>query len=80
MIDEFRQFFEVMEAEYVRHYPEKGDSWKTCELGYLKSTLREVGWKYFRDHNATNELVDMANLCAMIWVRLSCQKVSEDDS
>ena len=28
MLDDFREFFQAMEKEFVRHYPEKGDSWK----------------------------------------------------
>ena len=66
VFNDFIPFLEAMEAEYLRHYPEKGDSWMTCELGYLKSTLREVFWKYFRNHNNANELVDLAILSAMI--------------
>ena len=89
---EFTLFFEAMKAEYLRHYPEKGDSWKEpriwipeedvsnrelSHMGHwetteslLKQKIRDVGYKFFQSEEP-DELVDLANLCAMLWLRTS---------
>lgn len=83
--DEFMPFVEAMEAEYLRHYPEKGDSWKKDKSyrlagssdaypqyinqdGYLRGLLAHCYRKYGQTKDPS-ELLDMANLCAMLWLR-----------
>ena len=97
VFNDFIPFLEAMEEEYLRHYPEKGESWKTEKfwvptgrsafdddhMGHwettdslLKRKIRDVGYKFFKSYEP-DELVDLANLCAMLWIRLSTQTVNE---
>ena len=85
-------FVKAMEAEYLRHYPQKGESWKQegqfrlprssdtwpqymDQDGYLRNAMFNCLKKYSRKHDPS-ELVDIANLCAMLWMRSS--DVTED--
>jgi len=70
-IDEFR---DMMELKYAEHYPEKGDSWRTCDINFLWSKLfeeaietTEAGIGPLR--SAMSELVDLALVAAMLWQR-----------
>lgn len=64
----FFRFYKAMVDEYNSHVPEKGDSWKTCKQEYLREVLNTAGKKYFDKHHP-DELVDMANMEAMLWLR-----------
>lgn len=80
-------FVKAMEAEYLRHYPQKGESWKQDgkfldprsskaypqyfnQDQYLRNAMFNCLQKYSRKHDPS-ELVDIANLCAMLWMRSS---------
>jgi len=81
---DFKPFFDAMIAEMKRHDPEEGDSWRDDKLEIminspdntisipmdecLKMRLEHA----FESYTATgslDELVDIANLCAMLWLR-----------
>ena len=86
---EFTPFIEAMKAEYLRHYPEKGDSWKKdyyktyshryssmppaikehSQDDYLINLLDQI-YKKWKDSGDISELIDMANVQAMIWSRI----------
>jgi len=87
---EFTPFLEAMKAEYLRHYPEKGDSWKEDKHyrdprssdaypqylnqdQYLRGLLSNCFRKYRKSHDPS-ELLDIANLCGMLWLRTSEKK------
>lgn len=65
----FFGFYKAMIHEYERHEAEKGDSWKNCKLDYLTEHLNKVGHRYFKNTANESELIDMANMEAMIWLR-----------
>ena len=67
----FFRFYKAMINEYDKHIPEKGDSWRHCNIFYLTDQLNKIGKKYFANTANDNELVDMANMEAMIWLRLT---------
>ena len=64
---DFKEFDSAMDAEYMRHFPEKGDSWKTCEVEYLWSELHRIT-QYIPVNNVSH-LLDIASVCRMIWTR-----------
>ena len=85
--EDLMPFVKAMEAEYLRHYPEKGESWKqdgrfrvpgssdafpqfVGQSGYLRNVLFNCVKNYGRTRDPS-ELVDIANLCAMLWMRIS---------
>lgn len=67
--EDFAPFFSKMINEMVKHYPEKGDSWKIMsELGLgilLKKSILEFDNKMI----SIEHLVDVANFCAMVYLR-----------
>ena len=72
---EFQEFFETMSTEMLRHQSERGDSWKEPMVhgyldtdDYLVGILKVVATKYFKTKDV-GELVDMANICGMLWCR-----------
>ena len=87
--DDLMPFVEAMKEEYLRHYPEKGDSWKQDyyyteywryssmppariehpQDDYLVSLLDKI-YKKWKDSGDVSELIDMANVQAMIWTRI----------
>ena len=81
---EIIEFTKEMERVMSENDKEKGDSWKTCDIEFLVDKLEEEieEWKEgndYREHYALmpynldshkKELVDMANVCMMIWHRL----------
>ena len=77
--EDFEPFFLAMIAKMKQHDHNKGDSWKKTER-YVGHNLRNKLWEEFREcieYNATDqisspdEFVDLANICAMIYLRLS---------
>ena len=50
--------------------------WETTD-SLLKDKIRDVGYKYFQSENP-DELVDLANLCAMLWLRTSEKTEAEN--
>lgn len=77
--EELIDFADAMERELQRHDPTKGDSWKTMGLGVLTEIMQQTYSKWTDSWASTNggdtkierdELVDMANLCMMLWHRV----------
>ena len=76
---EFVAFFEEMISEYDRHLLAKGDSWKTIAATELQIILNEHIYNYLKPMTLAEEieeLVDIANLCGMLWHRL--KELQED--
>ena len=88
-MNDFNAFYNAMKAEYMRHHPEKGDSWKNDfyysyfhryssmpparishpQDDYLIELLDEI-YKKWKESGDVSELIDMANVQAMIWTRV----------
>ena len=64
---DFKEFDNAMDAEYMRHFPEKGDSWKTCNIRYLWDKLRST--TSYMPVSDPGHLLDVALMCRMIWTR-----------
>jgi len=88
MNEDLNPFLEAMQTEYMRHYPRKGDSWKNetayfdCGLtvpmkNWLGGLLQSILQRY-RESLNPDELVDLANIAAMIWIRTCKETVKED--
>ena len=77
MREEITAFAEEMEKIMRENDKEKGDSWKHMDIVLLEVKLDEEinEWKRVR-HKIMNidekkkELVDIANICMMLWNRL----------
>jgi hypothetical protein len=61
-------FARNMEAVLQRHDPIKGDTWRYCDPVFLEKKLVEEFHEWETDRNPY-ELVDLANLCMMVWSR-----------
>ena len=59
--------------EMKRHYPENGDSWKTCDIGHLERCLLKSMSCMTHEYIQYNpsHLLDIANFCAMVWTRIN---------
>jgi len=99
--DDLMPFVKAMEAEYLRHYPEKRSSWKHDyyqtryyrysseppavrnhpQDDYLIKLLDQI-YKKWKDSGDISELVDMANVQAMIWsrIQLTLQTMGETET
>ena len=69
--EDFEPFFKAMIEKMKSHDHNKGDSWKKREK-YMAYNLREKFWEEFKEcieFNEPEEFVDLANICAMIWLR-----------
>ncbi len=64
---DFKPFIEAMIDELERHYPDKGDSWKTTSPNYFYKLFHDILDRYEITH-IPDELVDMANILAMWWM------------
>lgn len=51
-----------------KHQQAKGDSWKTCNIGFLEGKLHEELAEY-ADSGDKRELIDIANVCMMLYHR-----------
>ena len=75
-------FFEAMIKEVARHVPEKGDSWKKMKLYDLEIILSQhvSDWWTLNKENDMDDLLDMADLCAMVWLRksINCADLRRD--
>ena len=71
------EFKEALVLKYAEKHPEKGDSWKDCNLGFLWDKFYEevlevcerAAGQYEPDKETMNELVDAALVAAMLWFR-----------
>ena len=69
MRDEIKLFAEEMEKIMKEHDSKKGDSWKTCDIDFLVDKLgTEI--KEWIDSAKHEELVDISNICMMLWNRI----------
>jgi len=76
----FKEVLREAELVYQTHEPEKGDSWRTCDIQFLEDKLadevREV-------QNATlvdgkfKEILDVINIALMLGVRLDKERQEE---
>lgn len=75
--EDFEPFFKAMIEKMQRHDHNKDDSWKKTEK-YMAYNLRTKLWEEFKEciefneiENTRNpdEFLDLANICAMIWLR-----------
>ena len=57
----------AMESTLKRH-EKKGDSWKTCDVEFLKNKLYEE-FDVWVNSGDKHELIDIANICMMLFNR-----------
>ena len=70
LINDFSPFFNDMIEELVKHYPEKGDTWKTCEMSMLVSLFYDSMSEIIKDGIVNiDHILDIANVGAMIYLR-----------
>lgn len=69
---EIKAFAFQMEMEMRRHDPKKGDSWKTMNLGELRTLFSKShrNWLWSLTDNERHQLIDIANLAMMLWHRM----------
>ena len=60
-------FFEAMIKEMARHYPEKGDSWKTLPWSYLMDKLC-VQIEDMQNRSDEDFYANIGNYGAMLWL------------
>ena len=84
--NDFKPFFDAMISKMQSHDHDKGDLWRETKK-YVAYNLREKLWEEFIEcieFNETEntrkpeEFVDLANICAMIYLRSSEQKVKQN--
>ena len=68
------EFTEAMKQEYLRHYPNQGDSWKKCDIEWLEKCATNAIWEivtpeYILFETNPDHLLDIANFLAFIWIR-----------
>lgn len=68
MRNEIELFAQAMETTMSRHDKTKGDSWKWCEIEFLKDKLLEE-FNELQKTGDKHELVDIANICMMLFIR-----------
>jgi len=74
--NEFGFFYGKMIDEMNRHVASKGDSWRTMPLEKLEDLAVKAIWEVLTPENLCYEtnpdqLIDIANYCAMLWLRLN---------
>jgi len=74
--DDLMPYVEAMKTEYLRHYPDKGDSWKTMPIEELKDLALKAIWEIITPEDIMVEwnpgqLVDIGNFLGMVWKRRS---------
>lgn len=75
---EIQEFAEAMELMMRFHDPKKGDSWRHCLIGFLESKLLEEVNEYM-ESKETSELLDVANICMMLYMRRKTRYVISKD-
>jgi len=85
--EDFKPFFDAMIAKMKDHDHNKGNSWKRGER-YMAYNLRTKLWEEFteciefndiEDTRKPDEFVDLANVCAMIYLRSLESKAKRDE-
>lgn len=69
-------FYDEMITEYIKHYPEKTDTWKKCDIEFLLKLFQSLSLDFMDDTDNLplenpDELIDIANICAFIWLRIN---------
>ena len=67
-----RWFVVQMKLKLDMNQEEKGDSWVTCDIEFLEKKLREEIEEYHKGEGrmkSAHELVDIANVCMMLYHR-----------
>jgi len=65
-------FTEKMCIVLDTHYKNKGNSWLTCDISYLRNKLKEEVNEYFTaesDIHRMQELIDISNICLFLFIR-----------
>ena len=70
MRDKILEFAIEMDKVMNKHQSEKGDSWEVCDVDFLKKKLVEEFNEYCEDTNQRKELLDIANICMMLYFRI----------
>jgi len=70
------EFWRAQQEEYMKHYLKQGDSWKTCEVQWLVNLAERAMVEFFDDTDNgiienPSHLLDIANFCAFLYLRLS---------
>jgi len=68
MKNEMYLFVTAMENTLEKHQKKKGDSWKDCDIEFLENKLVEE-YNEWKDSKDKHELVDIANICMMLYNR-----------
>lgn len=63
-----KEFASAMETYLRMNDESKGDSWKTCDIDFLRNKLNEEIAEWDESGHA-HELCDIANVCMMLWNR-----------
>ena len=71
---DFQSFFNDMITEMYRHYSNNGDSWKTCDIGWIKTLMIDSMEEYLDNPENVNHLIDVANFIAMYHIRYDSSK------
>lgn len=66
---DFDPFLMAMEKKLQEHDGDYGKSWLDCSVEYLEGHLLSEILEWIKDRDKS-ELVDIANLCAMLHTRL----------
>jgi len=77
-----RMFVASMKLFIEKHESEKEDSWVRCDIDYLEDNLQHEIYEYntAKTHDGkTKELVDIANMCMMLYHRHIEERNIEDD-
>jgi len=70
--NELQEFAFEMERILSLHDESKGESWRTCTIGFLEGKLHEELSEYASSpcrSGKCDELVDIANICMMLYHR-----------
>ena len=70
--DELKTFIDAMKLKLDLNQEEKGDFWATCDIEFLEDKLLEEIGEYLdesRHGKKSQELVDVANICMMLYHR-----------
>ena len=73
IIKDFGDVLLDIEVMYEKHFPEKGDSWKECDVAFLEKKLVEEYSEFLNvegDKESYKELTDLALVSLMLLKRI----------
>jgi hypothetical protein len=90
MDENIESFAKEMDKVYSFHKPKKGESWKDCTIKFLQDKLVEEHLEWLKASSgeltglndkdlSAKELVDIANVCMMLYHRLKQPKCAHCD-